>query len=275
MTSLIDGHFLDQVGGAVQPPDLADLPLPRPLYPSPRKTSGIDGMSIVVPDAIEQTSSLMNLVAPTRCNQTLARPLSDHEQQAMIEAAALKIAELLDILHIDHANDHNTLGTPMRVAKMMVRDINGGRFAAEPSITDFDNVDESEDLIVTGPIDVRSMCAHHMMPIYGKAFIGIVPSAQGRIIGLSKYDRVVQHFSARFQIQEELTSQIGRFLVDKTSPAGLAVRISAVHMCKTHRGVHAGHDSRMVTTFFHGVFDQDRDLRREFLDECRMIETAR
>ena len=121
---------------------------------------------------------------------------------------------------------------------------------------------------VTGPIEVRSTCAHHLMPIYGEAHIGILPSASGRIVGLSKYDRVVDHFSRRLQIQEELTQQIGLHLMDLTAPRGLAVRISATHMCKTHRGIRASHQSRMVTFCYLGEFSSDPLLRREFTREC-------
>ena len=96
------------------------------------------------------------------------------------------------------------------------------------------------------------MCAHHMMPIYGAAYIGILPSADGKIIGLSKYDRIVEYFASRLQIQEELVKQIGQYIMDMTSPRGLAVRISAVHMCKTQRGVRASHRSRMVNTYYWG-----------------------
>ncbi|MBM3522935.1 MAG: hypothetical protein FJX57_08265 [Alphaproteobacteria bacterium] len=118
--------------------------------------------------------------------------------------------------------------------------------------------------MVTGPIEVRSMCAHHLMPIYGHAVIGILPAPDGRIIGLSKYDRIVEHFAARFQIQEELVKQIGNFIVDATAPRGLAVRISAVHMCKTHRGVRASRRSRMVNTAYYGRFSDNEALRQEF-----------
>ena len=110
------------------------------------------------------------------------------------------------------------------------------------------------------------------MPIYGHAVIGILPAADGRIIGLSKYDRIVDHFSARLQIQEELAKQIERFIVENTEPRGLAVRISAVHLCKTHRGVRASRASRMVNTTYHGAFAADPQLRAEFLQECAMIE---
>lgn len=209
-----------------------------------------------------------------RSNEALDTPLDAAGEAAMIDAAARKVEELLDVLRIDHRNDHNTRDTPRRVAKMLVRELLKGRFTAPPELTEFKNAEEFDHLIVTGPIAVRSTCAHHLMPIYGTAFIGILPAKGGNILGLSKYDRIVDHFAARFQIQEELVKQIGNFIVEATRPRGLAVRISAVHMCKTHRGVRAGHDSRMVNSSFHGEMLHSRDLREEFLMECTALERS-
>jgi GTP cyclohydrolase IA len=145
----------------------------------------------------------------------------------MRDAVARKIEEIFDILYIDHANDHNTRETPQRVARVIVDEMMRGRFEPPPEITEFDNALGFDQLMVTGPIDLRSTCAHHLLPIYGYAYIGVLPSASGKIIGLSKYDRIVDHFSARPQIQEELVKQIGQHIVAMTKPRGLAVRISA------------------------------------------------
>ncbi len=212
--------------------------------------------------------NIRRLAIKRRSNEHVETPLEPIEEAAMIAAAAHKIGELLDILQIDHRNDHNTRDTPMRVAKMYVTELLRGRFSAPPAITDFDNAEGYDQLIITGPIDVRSICAHHLMPIYGHAFIGVVPSSAGKIIGLSKYDRIVDHFAARFQIQEELVKQIGNYIMDKTAPQGLAVRISAVHMCKTHRGVLASHASRMVNTTFYGSMKDDPAIKNDFVQEC-------
>ncbi len=192
----------------------------------------------------------------------------------MIRAASAKLEELFDIFQIDHRNDHNTRDTPKRVAKMYVEEIMRGRFCAPPEITEFDNTLGFNDLIVTGPIELRSTCAHHLMPVYGQAFIGVLPDRDGRIIGLSKYDRVVDYFASRLQIQEELVRQIGSYLVEKTAPRGLAVRISAVHMCKTQRGVRSTHQSRMVSSSYWGALADDPALKAEFLQECQGLERA-
>ncbi len=218
--------------------------------------------------------SLHRLRPPRRSNEALDEPLTSEERAGMIAAATRKFEELFDILQVDHRCDHNTRDTPARVARMLVDETMAGRFGVPPSITAFENVGNFEQLIVTGPITVRSTCAHHLMPIYGHACIGILPAADGQIIGLSKYDRIVGHFAARLQIQEELVQQIGRHIMDATAPRGLAVRISAVHMCKTHRGVHASHRSRMVTNAWFGALAAEPGLRDEFLRECATLERA-
>ena len=206
------------------------------------------------------------------CNEALAEPMADADKEAMIAAAARKVEELFDVLRIDHQNDHNTRDTPRRVAKMFVEEILQGRYTAPPRITEFENAQSYDQLIVTGPIEVRSMCAHHLMPIYGHAVIGILPSADGKIIGLSKYDRIVEYFASRLQIQEELVKQIGQHIMEATKPRGLAVRISAVHMCKTQRGVRASRRSRMVNTYSWGEIATDAALKSEFLHECAALE---
>jgi len=211
--------------------------------------------------------------AATLCNEALIDPLEPTEMDAMIAAATTKVAELLDVLRIDHRNDHNTRDTPQRVAKMLVQELLRGRYTLPPSITDFENVNGYEHLIVTGPIAVRSTCAHHMMPIYGEAYIGILPLSGGKIIGLSKYDRIVDHFSRRFQIQEELVQQIGEFINTQCAPRGLGVRISAVHMCKTHRGVKASHTGRMVNAAYFGELLTNAEARSEFLRECQLLDS--
>jgi len=205
-------------------------------------------------------------------NQAVDAPLTKEQKKSMIDAAAEKLGELMEILRIDHRSDPNTQDTPHRVARMFVNELLAGRFSAPPRLTEFDCVETSGDLMVTGPIELRSTCAHHLMPIYGTAIIGVI-AADGRIIGLSKYDRVVHHFARRFQVQEELTRQIGGYLMERTAPRGLAVRVRAVHMCKTHRGVLAGHDSQMISSAYYGILKDEPKLKSEFLEECRTLES--
>jgi GTP cyclohydrolase I len=224
---------------------------------------------------IAQTGHLVAVVRSGLGNETVGHGLSAHERSSMLEAAEEKIKELFDVLRIDHVNDHNTRDTPRRMARMLIEETLHGRYCPEPAITEFENVSSYDQLIVTGPIDLRSTCAHHFMPIYGHAYIGILPSPEGKIIGLSKYDRIVQFFAARLQIQEELVNQIGRYLTAKTAPRGLAVKISAVHMCKTHRGVRSSHASRMISSAFYGELATVPERKAEFLQECAALDHRR
>ena len=218
------------------------------------------------------SASIRKLRVSSRGNEPLSMPLDEIERHQMISLATIKVGELFDALAIDYSNDHNMRSTPERVARMLVDELFMGRYCAPPSITEFDNPQAHEDLIVTGPIELRSLCAHHLMPIVGHAMIGIVPSREGRIIGLSKYDRIVGHFASRPQIQEEMVNQIGQHIQEATRPNGLAVRISAVHMCKTHRGVRASLQSRMVSSAYFGTMRIDRELKQRFLQECLCLE---
>jgi GTP cyclohydrolase I len=218
------------------------------------------------------SENVHRLIIPRRSNEAIDGPLTGPEETAMMAAAARKVEELFDVLRIDHRNDHNTRDTAGRVAKMWVRELLRGRFSHPPQITEFDNIENYDQLILTGPIDLRSMCAHHLMPIYGHVFIGVLPSPEGKIIGLSKYDRIVDHFGTRLQIQEELAKQICSYIEETTSSRGVAIRVSAVHMCKTHRGVKASHSARMVNTDFRGEFTRNPSIRREFLQECLALE---
>ena len=220
------------------------------------------------------SASLRRLRMSSRGNESLPEPLDDVERSRMTALATTKISELFDALAIDYRNDHNMRGTPERVARMLVDELFSGRYTAPPRITEFENAQGHEDLIVTGPIELRSLCAHHLMPIVGHAMIGIVPSREGRIIGLSKYDRIVAHFAARPQIQEELVNQIGQHIQETTRPNGLAGRISAAHLCKTHGGVRASLRSRMVSSAYFGTLRTDSDLKQRFLDECLCLERS-
>jgi GTP cyclohydrolase IA len=217
------------------------------------------------------SSNVSRLPASRLCNEAVG-VLDPAEKAQMIESAAKKLEELFAILQLDTRNDHNMQETPIRVARMLVEDLMYGRYNAPPAVTEFENVERYDQLLVTGPIEVRSTCAHHLMPIVGQAFIGVLPSPDGKIIGLSKYDRIVHYFSARLQIQEELVAQIGKFIMEATQPRGLAIRISAAHLCRTHRGVRASLDSRMINSAFYGEFLTDSNLKAAFLQEALALD---
>ncbi|WP_374296570.1 GTP cyclohydrolase I [Sphingomonas sp.] len=220
----------------------------------------------------ERLSALVTDWGPALGNEAVGKMLDAGEFESLLADTARAIENLFDVLGVDHVRDHNTRDTPSRVAKMLVCETLRGRYQEPPSLTEFQNAGRYGDLIVTGPIDVRSTCAHHLMPIYGTVCIGVIPAADGKIIGLSKYDRVVDYFASRLQIQEELIVQIGEFLMERTKPCGLALQMSAVHMCKTHRGVRAGHAAKMVSSAYYGTFCENPTLKAEFVQHCLSLQ---
>lgn len=174
------------------------------------------------------------------------------------------VAAMLDSLLIEQ--DHNTEGTAARVAKMLVREVFAGRYQAKPSLTDFPNVSELDQIYVVGPIQVRSCCAHHLVPIMGQAWVGIVPSE--RVIGLSKFHRLTEWIMGRPQIQEEATQQLADVIEDAVKPRALGLVVRASHLCCAWRGVR-DQDSLMTTSVMRGLFKTDGVSRGEFLTLIR------
>ena len=127
-------------------------------------------------------------------------------------------------------------------------------------------VDGLHSQIIEGPIAFFSLCEHHALPFHGAAHVAYI--ADGEILGISKLTRLVRLYARRFTVQERLGEQIADTLVDLVEPRGVAVHIEAVHLCTQMRGVEE-EGSRTVTTFWRGLYDEDADLRREFLDEVR------
>lgn len=177
---------------------------------------------------------------------------------------------ILDIMSIDTDNDHNTKETAKRVAKMYVREVFAGRFFPMPKVTAFPNVNGNgedkkgyDQIYITGPIKIRSTCAHHFLPIIGNCWIGIKPGKE--VVGLSKFNRLVDWVASRPQIQEELTQQIADIIEEQTKPEALAVVIKAQHFCMISRGVKE-HESDMTTSIMRGKFRSDVSMRQEFLN---------
>jgi GTP cyclohydrolase I len=195
------------------------------------------------------------------CNDNIHEHLLPEEHDQILAEVEENMKKVLKSLVIDTDNDHNTNDTAHRVAKMFMQEIFSGRYEAPPKITAFPNVTNYDQIYVTGPITVRSMCAHHMMPIAGKAYIGVFPGKN--VIGLSKFNRLVDWVSSRPQIQEEMTQQIADAIERETEAEGIAVIIQAEHFCMTHRGVKE-HDSDMTTSIMRGAFRTDPNLKAEF-----------
>jgi GTP cyclohydrolase I len=175
-----------------------------------------------------------------------------------------KLQGVLESLVIDTANDHNTQDTGRRVAKMFINEVFGGRYVPMPPVTEFPNAARLNELMIVGPITVRSACSHHLCPVIGKVWIGVMPNEHSALIGLSKYARIAQWIMGRPQIQEEAVVQLADVLQEKMQPDGLAVVMEADHFCMQWRGV-KDMDAKMVNSVMHGSFLKDPNLRREFL----------
>lgn len=187
---------------------------------------------------------------------------SDADLDSIQKNIAVHMRAILRELRIDTDNDPNSRETAERVAKMYTREIFTGRFSTPPKITVFPNTKQVDQMVVTGPLTVKSFCSHHFMPIVGQCWVGYIPDAS--LIGLSKVPRVVEWFSRRPQIQEELCEQISGHLYSLLHPKGLGVYIEAQHFCQSHRGVNENPNSLMHTTSLRGNF-QDLSAKQEFL----------
>ena len=159
------------------------------------------------------------------------------ELEALQAEVASKLQGVLESLVIDTASDHNTRETAKRVARMYVTEVFRGRYAPAPNVTEFVNAARLEELMIVGPITIRSACSHHMCPIMGRLWVGLMPNEHSNLIGLSKYTRLAEWVMSRPQIQEEAITQLADLLMDKVTPDGLAVVMEADHFCMHWRGV--------------------------------------
>ena len=216
-------------------------------------------MSEVIRDRILQAGARFH------ANDNIADYISsDEEIDRLVDEVAGQFQGVLNSLVIDTANDHNTQDTARRVAKMFVRETFSGRYRSVPKVTAFPNLGY-KSLYTTGPISIRSTCAHHFQNIVGRCWVGIVP--EGEVIGLSKFNRLVHHICERPQIQEEMTTQIASALRDYAKTENIAVVVKAEHHCMTMRGVRE-HESDMTTAIMLGAFESDPALKKEFYDIC-------
>src|SRR5207342_1054018 len=175
-----------------------------------------------------------------------------------------EVHEVLQALVIDTDSDHNTQGTAERVARMFLDEVFRGRYVAPPKITEFPNASRLNELMIVGPISVRSACSHHLCPILGRVWIGILPNEHSNLIGLSKYARLCDWVMTRPQIQEEAVVMLADALQERVRPDGLAIVMEADHFCMHWRGV-KDDDSAMTNSVMRGAFLKDANLRREFL----------
>jgi GTP cyclohydrolase IA len=179
-----------------------------------------------------------------------------------LDKAVKAYSEFMQAIGLD-LDEPNSLDTPTRVAKMYRDDVFKGLYEDEPKITAFPNLDGYDGIVFQGHIPVKSICAHHHCPFVGEAFVAYLPAKEGKIIGLSKLNRIVEHYARRPQVQENLTMQI----VDHINKVigdnqGVAVLIQAKHTCVALRGIK--HDSEMKTAKLTGAFSHDEKSRHEF-----------
>ena len=202
-------------------------------------------------------------------NDNIADFIEPGELDLLLDEVATKMKAVLEGLVIDIENDHNTQGTARRVAKMYLNEVFRGRYHAAPPVTEFPNVTSLNELMIVGPMTVRSACSHHFCPIMGRLWIGVMPNQHSNLIGLSKYARLAEWLMTRPQIQEEAITQMAELLMDMVKPDGLAVVMEADHFCMHWRGV-KDTSAKMINSVMRGSFLKDPALRREFLSLVTM-----
>ena len=229
-----------------------DLPMPPDL-----SDEGVP-MSVKIRERLQAAKRRYN------ANDNIADFIEPGELEKLLDEVTEKMQGVLDSMVIDTAGDHNTANTARRVAKMYVSEVFKGRYVQAPTITEFPNAERLNELMIVGPITVRSACSHHFCPVIGRLWIGVMPNERTNVIGLSKYARLAEWIMGRPQIQEEAVVQLADLIQAKTKPDGLALVMEATHFCMAWRGV-KDMDSKMINSVMRGVFLKDMNLRREFL----------
>ena len=233
---------------------------PQPDLPVAQHAADDEGtpVSVKIRERLQAARKRFN------ANDNISEFIEPGELEKLLDEVTVKMEGVLDSLVIDTARDHNTKDTARRVAKMYVNEVFKGRYVKPPAITEFPNAERLNELMIVGPITVRSACSHHFCPVIGTLWIGVLPNEHTNVIGLSKYARVAEWIMGRPQIQEEAVVQLADLIQNKTKPDGLAIVMEATHYCVAWRGV-KDLDSKMINSVMRGVFLKDANLRREFL----------
>ena len=242
-------------------------------------TPSLRAIDTAKPDAVQQDDASADEGVPVsvkirerikaaqqrfHANDNIADFIEPGELDKLLDEVQGKMSEVLASLVIDTDSDHNTQDTARRVAKMYLNEIFKGRYHAAPSVTEFPNAERLNELMIVGPITVRSACSHHLCPIMGKVWIGLLPNEHSNLIGLSKYARLCDWIMSRPQIQEEAVTMLANELQERVQPDGLALVMEADHFCMHWRGVKDS-ESKMTNSVMRGSFLKDANLRREFL----------
>ena len=215
-------------------------------------------MSVRIRERVQAAGQRFN------ANDNIAAFIEPGEMEKLLDEVEDKMKGVLSSMVIDTERDHNTGATARRVAKMYLNEVFKGRYVKSPEITEFPNAERLNELMIVGPITVRSACSHHLCPVIGKIWIGVLPNEHTNVIGLSKYARLAEWVMGRPQIQEEAVVQLADLIQEKTQPDGLALVMEATHFCMGWRGV-KDLDSKMINSVMRGSFLKDGNLRREFL----------
>jgi GTP cyclohydrolase IA len=232
--------------------------------PPPQGTAGESSTVESPPVSARIRARLVAAGRPYRANDSIAEFIQPGELDALVDEVAVHLGDALRALVIDVDPDHNTRDTARRVAKMYVQEVFRGRYVPMPAVTEFPNASGLNELMIVGPIAVRSACSHHLCPIMGRVWLGILPNERSNLLGLSKYARLAEWIMTRPQIQEEAISQLAELLLQRVKPDGLAVVMEADHFCMQWRGVKDS-GSKMINSVMRGSFLTDAALRREFL----------
>ena len=217
-----------------------------------------------VPMSVRIRERLRSAGLRFHANDNISAHVRDGDIDALQAEVAEKMRAVIEALVIDTTSDHNTRDTHNRIARMFVREVFRGRYVPAPNVTEFPNVERLNELMIVGPVTVRSACSHHFCPIIGRVWIGVMPNEHSNLIGLSKYARLVEWMMTRPQIQEEAVTQLASLLESKLKPDGLAIVMEADHYCMQWRGV-KDMDSKMINSVMRGSFLTNASLRREFL----------
>jgi GTP cyclohydrolase I len=220
--------------------------------------AGLNGFSI---DEIGDEHLYTGLETPMK---STAFDMDDEEKK---EKIAFLFSEIMDVLGLD-LNDDSLSGTPMRVAKMYIDEIFSGLNPAnKPKIALFDNKYQYNQMLVEKNISFYSNCEHHFVPIIGKAHIAYISS--GKVIGLSKLNRIVQYYAKRPQVQERLTNQIAKELEEALDTKDVAVIIDAKHLCVSSRGVQDD-TSSTITAYYGGAFNDQAKITelQNYIKNC-------
>jgi GTP cyclohydrolase IA len=201
-------------------------------------------------------------------NDNISAFIQEGELDELKDEVAARMQEVLKALVIDTESDHNTGHTASRVARMFIDEVFRGRYQAAPLLTEFPNVERLNELMIVGPLKVRSACSHHLCPILGRVWIGVLPNEHSNLIGLSKYARLTDWIMSRPQIQEEAVTMLANVLQERVKPDGLAIVMEADHFCMHWRGV-KDDESMMTNSVMRGAFLKNSGLRREFLSLLR------